>query len=232
MGSEWLRRNAILVVPLGGFALLLVALLGYNWINWEKATRADTVESYERFLVRNRVIFVGAARERLEELEWDKSRSENTAAAYRDYLIKYPAGRFTEQARIAMRDPEGLTQVQAPVPAEAEGYSLVSPAELRFTIIGLSAVFEPDEGGLAMRHEDIDLLHTGDACSAVPEGTLRGIRCNDVDLALESDRFVDGFVLTRDYGRIRVRVCPSLTPSFSVWLTDEQIGSLRSRVGQ
>lgn len=93
-------------------------------------------------------------------------------------------------------------------PTTEEKYELVSPSELTFGVEDFYYDGIVESGGM--------MKPTG--------GEIGKFTCEGRMLVLESNRFQDGFILTRDYDKIKIRFSSSLFggTSFSIWLTPKQ----------
>ena len=84
---------------------LIVIVIGCATMkgHWEEAATLNTVESYEEFLKRHpEGEFSDTARERLENLYFQKAENENTIASYRNFLNRYPEGKHVDQVRLRL----------------------------------------------------------------------------------------------------------------------------------
>ena len=62
----------------------------------------------------------------------------------------------------------------------------------------------------------------------VPSGGFDEFLCEGQTLELESNEFQDGFILTKDYGKIKIRFSNSIHgDGFSIWLTAKQKAALK-----
>jgi hypothetical protein len=115
--------------------------------DWRAAQQAGTPQAYEVFVARHSASeLAGVARQRIAQLSeqaaWQQATRADTAAAYRNYLAKYPNGSWSQDARIRMESkslapppqggvavtPDTNRQVAAPVspgPARASPSSPV-----------------------------------------------------------------------------------------------------------
>lgn len=76
------------------FMLASCAMLKFN-----EADREDTITKYEEFLKKYpKGKYADQANKRVEELEWEKSKSLGTILSYQQYINKYPTGRFIDEA--------------------------------------------------------------------------------------------------------------------------------------
>src|SRR5579872_377937 len=121
-------------------AVVLTLLAGCSRTqeDWRTAQQAGTPEAYERFVAHHADSeLAGVARQRIAELTeqavWQQATRTDTAAAYRDYLAKYPNGFWSQDARIRME-----SRSLAPAPQGAAAASpgaappvAVSPATAR-----------------------------------------------------------------------------------------------------
>jgi len=96
---------------------------------------------------------------------------------------------------------------QTPQGIDSGAYEIVGPSELSFSIKDFyhKCVIDKD-GGKPVGGEIGELI------------------CNGQSIELANHRFEDGFISTRDYGRIKIRFSASLSEgsSFSIWLTAGQ----------
>jgi len=92
----------------------------------------------------------------------------------------------------------------------ADEYQLVEPQVLKFSLKGHKYDSERTEEGIKP---------TG--------GTVGTFFCEGQKLELASDKFEDGFIVTKDYGKIKVRFTQGMMGAFmSVFLTPGQKGVL------
>jgi hypothetical protein len=94
------------------------------------AQDAGTAQAYQAFMERHSDSeLAGVARQRVaqltEQAAWQQATRSNTAAAYRDYLAKYPNGSWSQDARIRM---ESKSLAQAPQGAMAVTPAVATPA--------------------------------------------------------------------------------------------------------
>lgn len=69
--------------------------------DWDNAVVEDNIPAYEK-LIRtfpDDKKYVAKAKERIEDIEWEDIRKYDTAMSYAGYLKKYPAGRYTTDAK-------------------------------------------------------------------------------------------------------------------------------------
>jgi hypothetical protein len=118
--------------------------------DWQAAQQVGTTRAYELFVERHSDSeLAGVARERIaqltEEAAWQRAVRMNTAAAYQDYLTKYPNGSWSQDARIRMQSrslaalaPQSITPPAEPAAATeasaavaAAGQSNVAAASTR-----------------------------------------------------------------------------------------------------
>lgn len=157
---------------------LLVGCSSRTQQDWRAAQESGTAQGYELFVARHSGSeLAGVARQRIaqltEEAAWQQATRANTAAAYRDYLAKYPNGSWSQDARIRMesqslaaQDPDQGPAAPAAaepvmVPARPVANSAAGPAVQlgAFSSIGnaraewkqLSSRFPPELRGLAPR---------------------------------------------------------------------------------
>jgi cell division septation protein DedD len=90
-------------------AVVLTLLAGCSRTqeDWRAAQQAGTPQAYEVFVERHSDSeLAGVARRRIAQLTeaaaWQQAARVNTAAAYQDYLAKYPNGSWSQDARIRM----------------------------------------------------------------------------------------------------------------------------------
>jgi hypothetical protein len=111
-------------------AVVLTLLAGCSRTqeDWRAAQQAGTPQAYEVFVERHSDSeLAGVARRRIAQLTaaaaWQQAARVNTAAAYQDYLAKYPNGSWSQDARIRMESkslaaaPPGATAGPASVPS-------------------------------------------------------------------------------------------------------------------
>ncbi len=71
--------------------------------DWDKAEKANTIETYEQFLLDHKDSkFAGPAIKEIELLNWDKVQTLNTVEEYTLFMKKYPQSEFTEKAKEKM----------------------------------------------------------------------------------------------------------------------------------
>jgi cell division septation protein DedD len=111
-------------------AVVLTLLAGCSRTqdDWRAAQQAGTPQAYEVFVERHSDSeLAGVARRRIAQLTeaaaWQQAARVNTAAAYQDYLAKYPNGSWSQDARIRM---ESKSLAAAPPGAAAGPASLPS----------------------------------------------------------------------------------------------------------
>ena len=111
-------------------AVILTLLAGCSRTqsDWRAAQQAGTPQAYEVFVERHSDSeLAGVARRRIAQLTeaaaWQQATRANTAAAYQDYLAKYPNGSWSQDARIRMESkslaaaPPGAAAGPASVPS-------------------------------------------------------------------------------------------------------------------
>lgn len=90
--------------------------------DWRAAQQAGTPQAYRVFVQRHPDSeLAGVARQRMarlaEDAAWQQAVRENTAAAFQQYLAKYPNGSWSQDARIRMQSkslpPQAPQAVQA-----------------------------------------------------------------------------------------------------------------------
>lgn len=97
------------VGPIAGAVILaLLAACSRTQQDWRVAQQAGTPRAYEVFAERHPDSeLAGIARQRVaqltEEAAWQQATRRNTAAAYQEYLAKYPHGSWSQDARIRMQ---------------------------------------------------------------------------------------------------------------------------------
>lgn len=113
-------------------AVVLTLLAGCSRTqqDWRTAQQAGTPEAYGRFVARHADSeLAGVARQRIAQLTeqgvWQQATRTDTAAAYRDYLAKYPNGSWSQDARIRM---ESKSLAPAPQGAVAAAPVATPPA--------------------------------------------------------------------------------------------------------
>jgi len=109
----------------------------------------------------------------------------------------------------------------------AESYRVVSPSEMRFLIDGCNVSF--DAGGPALAFSSITPHQTGQPCPKMAQGTFESFSCNGVKIATTTNRFDEGFICTREFGKIKVTFNAGITPQYSVSITDRQRAELLRR---
>jgi len=73
---------------------------------WRAAQKEDALAAYEAFLQKTRdARYATLARERIEELKFERAKREGTEQAYLAYLREFPEGRFAGEAKQAMIEP-------------------------------------------------------------------------------------------------------------------------------
>lgn len=87
--------------------LTLLAACSRTQQDWRLAQQADTAQSYNVFVRRHPDSeLASVARQRIaqltDEAAWGQATRANTAAAYQDYLTKFPHGSWSQDARIRM----------------------------------------------------------------------------------------------------------------------------------
>jgi cell division septation protein DedD len=75
--------------------------------DWRAAQQAGTSQAYALFVARHSASeLAGVARQRIAQLSdqaaWQQATQADTPAAYRTYLVKYPNGSWSQDARIRM----------------------------------------------------------------------------------------------------------------------------------
>jgi len=118
-------------------AAVLTVLAGCSRVqqDWQVAQQAGTPQAYGSFVAQHPDSeLAGIARQRIaqltEEAAWHQAVRMNTAAAYQEYLTRYPAGTWSQDARIRMesRSMAAATGPGAPVtspgPTRSAGYAV------------------------------------------------------------------------------------------------------------
>jgi len=100
---------------------------------------------------------------------------------------------------------------EAAKPAAEQGnYELVEPQVLRFSLKGHKYESETTEEGIKP---------TG--------GTVGAFSCEGQKIELASDKFEDGFIVTKYYGKIKIRFSQGMMGTFpNIFLTPGQKGAL------
>jgi len=95
-----MRLLRICVVLLSaGFAL---AGCDSEYKAYELAEADDTAEAYAQFLEQYPDgVNASAARERLDQIDWEAAKADNSAGAYEEYLSQHPDGRYVTKAELA-----------------------------------------------------------------------------------------------------------------------------------
>lgn len=94
--------------PIGAAAILiLLTACSRTQQDWRVAQQADTAQAYKVFTERHLDSeLASVANQRIaqltEEAVWQQATRVNTAAAYQNYLAKYPNGSWSQDARIRM----------------------------------------------------------------------------------------------------------------------------------
>lgn len=71
--------------------ILLLSSCDSSKKDWERAEKANTIESYEQFLEKHPENQVrGLALQKIEQLEWERACKIGTLESYRDFCEKYP----------------------------------------------------------------------------------------------------------------------------------------------
>jgi ankyrin repeat protein len=81
--------------------------------DWQNARQANTIQEYERFLVKHpRNEYSANAKKKAEYLSWDKAKNENTIETYENFLMKYPRGEKESVARNELRNLQYQKEIQ------------------------------------------------------------------------------------------------------------------------
>jgi hypothetical protein len=116
--------------------------------------------------------------------------------------------------------PDGQETLLPAGPAREEAYEAVDPDELQFALKDFyhQSVIAKEEGKLV----------------AVPTGGKIGsLTCNGRTVELAKDTFEEGFIVTKKFGRIKIRTSRSLlSAGFRVYLTPSQKKALKAFVSE
>ncbi|MCY3023193.1 MAG: hypothetical protein NTW87_29805 [Planctomycetota bacterium] len=113
-----------------------------------------------------------------------------------------------DAAADAKKEAAPEAKKDAPKPAGAEGnYEMIEPQALKFRMQG-----QADYGN--------DRDDDGIKPNAGKVGTFT---CEGTKLELANEQFVDGFIVTKDYGKVKIRFTTTMIGTvLSVYLTPEQ----------
>ena len=79
----------------------IIAGCANEYTAYDETTTVDTAEAYEAFLAQYPDgVNASAARERLDQIDWEVAKKENSAGAYEEYLRMHPNGKFVEKASL------------------------------------------------------------------------------------------------------------------------------------
>ena len=96
---------------------------------------------------------------------------------------------------------------EAKPPEPKDDYKSVDPAVLSFELKGYYSRSVVGEGGIPK----------------TVGGQVEELICEGKKIELVSNKFAEGFLETKEYGKIKIQFSTSLTSSgFSVWLTEKQ----------
>jgi len=102
-----------------------VALQGCNseYKAYELAQAEDTTHAYALFLEQHPDgVNASAARERLDQIDWEAAKEENSAGAYEEYLRQHPNGRFVTRAELEAPKQAWLETEMSDDPAVVERF--------------------------------------------------------------------------------------------------------------
>ncbi len=84
---------------------VFLAFAGCVQTPWERASQADTIPAYKKFLAGHPGDpNAPRAQKRIEELHWMRARKEDKPGSYRGYLKKFPGGKHAGEARAALEE--------------------------------------------------------------------------------------------------------------------------------
>jgi hypothetical protein len=119
-------------------------------------------------------------------------------------------GKLVDTSDVASKTiPPAPTAPQGQPPVDADKYEPADPSELSFSIKDMN-------------------YRTGPDGETPTSGNVGHFICEGHELQLAKQEFEDGFIVTKDYGKIKIRFSRSLFSSgFSVWLTAKQKEALK-----
>lgn len=90
---------------------------------------------------------------------------------------------------------------------------------------------EPSDLSFAINDFHYDALVDSSGYATPIGGKVGEFLCEGQKLELNSEEFENGFIVTKDYGKIKIRFDSSLTgsPSFLLWLTPKHKVALKER---
>ena len=99
----------------------------------------------------------------------------------------------------------------------AGGLAMASPAGDNYQMLG------PQDVRCGITHFTYDGVMDGPRWVKPMSGKVGLFLCENQKIELASPNFEDGFILTRDYGKVKVRFGMSLSgTTFTLWMTPEQ----------
>lgn len=99
-----------------------------------------------------------------------------------------------------------------------ENYKYIAPSELSF--------------GLSDFSYTIAISLKGPIPVEPISGEITTFSCGGHKIELDSNKVENGFIVTKDYGKIKIRVGPSDYGHFSIWLTPTQKKALKALVSK
>ena len=71
-------------------------------VNYDKVVKINTVEAFEKFLVKNpnNEKYSNTARLIMDSLAFEDAKNKNTIKAYNDYLLKFVKGKYISKAKV------------------------------------------------------------------------------------------------------------------------------------
>ncbi len=105
------------------FAGVALAGCANEYTAYDEATTADTVEAYVAFLEQYPDgVNASAARQRLDEIDWEAAKAEHSAGAYEEYLRAHPDGKFVEKASLEAPKMAWQAADYSSDPAQVQGF--------------------------------------------------------------------------------------------------------------
>lgn len=223
--------------------ITIVCVLSYSCSNPEKSfNKAVVSRQIEDF---NRIIekypkseYVDSAKAKVNEIEyWMRIDSSLQIANYQIYLNSYPNALFNQEANLLLTEIYAYDSVRVKdVTSEYIAFQNRFPNSLynnsinkRIKVLKQGIEVKPSELSFEFRNYNYEgSIVAGGGVKPIG-GNIGQFLCEGVSLALKSSKFENGFVITQDYGKIKVIFGTSLYgESFSIYLKEDQKEALIS----